>query len=39
MPELGWRYGYFLVLGVLLAIAALILRWLQRQGWTRVGDE
>ena len=39
MPELNWRYGYFLVLGVLLAIAALILRWLQRQGWTRVGDE
>jgi len=39
MPELQWRYGYFVVLGVLATIAALVLRWLSRQGWTRVGDE
>lgn len=39
MPELEWRYGYFAVLGVLVTIAALVLRWLSRQGWTRVGDE
>lgn len=39
MPELDWRYGYLLVLAVLGTLAFLILRWLRRQGWTRVGDE
>jgi magnesium transporter len=39
MPELEWRYGYFAVLGVLLLLSFLILRWLRRQGWIRVGEE
>ncbi len=39
MPELGWRYGYFAVLGLLALVALLIVRWLHKQGWTRVGDE
>lgn len=39
MPELRWRYGYFLVLGVLAAVAVAILNWLRRQGWTRIGED
>ncbi|MCC7013077.1 MAG: magnesium/cobalt transporter CorA [Planctomycetes bacterium] len=39
MPELHWRYGYFIVLAVLAGVALLILRWLRRQGWTKVGEE
>ncbi len=39
MPELGWRHGYFVVLGLLALVAALIVRWLHKQGWTRLGDE
>jgi magnesium transporter len=39
MPETRWRYGYFVVLGVLAVIATSIVAWLRRQGWTKVGDE
>lgn len=39
MPELRWRYGYAVILAVLVVAAGLILRWLRIQGWTRVGDE
>jgi magnesium transporter len=39
MPETSWRWGYPLVLGILLATALFIVHWLRRQGWTKVGDE
>jgi magnesium transporter len=39
MPETQWRYGYFVVLGVIGVVAFFIVRWLHRQGWTRVGEE
>jgi len=35
MPELGWRYSYFVVIGFMLSVivAALVLFW--RRGWFR----
>ena len=33
MPELHWRYGYFVVLGVLLGIAVAMLYWFRRRGF------
>lgn len=33
MPELGWRYGYFAVWGVMLAIAAGMLWFFRRRRW------
>jgi len=33
MPELAWRYGYFIVLGVLLAIGAGLLLLFKRRGY------
>jgi len=33
MPELGWPYGYPLVLAVMLALAAGLLGYLYRKGW------
>jgi magnesium transporter len=33
MPELGWRYGYPLVLGVVLAICITLHRVFKRSGW------
>jgi magnesium transporter len=37
MPELGWRHGYFLVVGFMLLVvtSALIVFW--RRGWFRPG--
>lgn len=33
MPELKWRYGYFLVLAVMLIVACMQIFWLCRRGW------
>ena len=33
MPELDWKYGYFIIWGVNIAIAWLIFRWLKKQKW------
>lgn len=33
MPETGWRYGYFGVLGLMAALAAGMLWWFRRRGW------
>ncbi len=33
MPELGWHYAYFVVLGLMFAIAVGMLFWFRRKGW------
>ena len=33
MPELGWHFGYPLVMGVMLAIAIFMLMFFRRRGW------
>jgi len=33
MPELEWRYGYFLVLGIMGVIALIMSIWFKRSGW------
>jgi magnesium transporter len=33
MPELGWRWGYFLVLGVMLALGVLMVILFKRRRW------
>ena len=33
MPELDWRYGYFVVLGAIAAICALLFARFKRSGW------
>jgi hypothetical protein len=33
MPELRWRFGYFVTLGVMLAIAIVMLIYFRRRGW------
>jgi magnesium transporter len=33
MPELRWRYGYFLVLSVIVVACALLYRGFKRNGW------
>jgi magnesium transporter len=33
MPELHWRYGYFIVMGAMLAISLVMLAWFRRKGW------
>ena len=33
MPELGWKYGYFLVLGVIAAVCFVLYRLFRRNGW------
>ena len=33
MPELGWRYGYFAVLGGTLAICGYLFYRFRRAGW------
>jgi len=33
MPELSWRYGYFIVLGVMLLIGVVMFRWFKKKGW------
>lgn len=33
MPELGWRYGYFTVLSVMVIIGGGMFVWFKRKGW------
>jgi len=33
MPELEWKYGYFMVLGLMAAICGLLYRAFKRNGW------
>jgi len=33
MPELDWKYGYFVIWGLNILIAWLIFRWLKKQKW------
>ena len=33
MPELRWRYGYFLVVGVIVALCAWLYVRFKRLGW------
>jgi len=33
MPELDWKYGYFIIWSVNIAVAWLIFRWLKKQKW------
>lgn len=33
MPELRWRYGYFLILGIMVSIGICMLIWFKRRGW------
>lgn len=33
MPELEWRYGYFAVLGVMLALGGGMYVWFKKKGW------
>ena len=35
MPELEWRYGYFVVLGVMVVVALALLGIFRRKGWLR----
>ncbi|PLR94177.1 magnesium/cobalt transporter CorA [Bacillus sp. T33-2] len=35
MPELTWKYGYFLVLFVMLAIGVGMALWFRKKGWFR----
>ena len=33
MPELGWRYGYLMALGLMLAVALGLVFYFKRKGW------
>ncbi|MBM7646285.1 magnesium transporter [Scopulibacillus daqui] len=33
MPELHWRYGYFMILGVMTLIGVLMVLWFKLKGW------
>ncbi|HYM52316.1 MAG TPA: magnesium/cobalt transporter CorA [Candidatus Dormibacteraeota bacterium] len=33
MPELGWTFGYPLVIGVMIVICILLYRWFKKVGW------
>ena len=33
MPELKWEYGYFLVIGVIIAICTTLYVQFRRNGW------
>lgn len=33
MPELSWRYGYFVVLGAMLSLVSGMLYMFRRKGW------
>ncbi|MCP5145333.1 MAG: magnesium/cobalt transporter CorA [Gammaproteobacteria bacterium] len=35
MPELGWRYGYITVIGVMALAALALLVWFWRKGWLK----
>jgi len=33
MPELKWKYSYFVMIGVMVVITAVMLRFFRRRGW------
>ncbi len=33
MPELGWRWGYFMVLGIMIGVAAIMVVFFRRKKW------
>lgn len=33
MPELGWKYGYFVILGIMLIIGVTMFFWFKKKGW------
>ncbi len=33
MPELQWRYGYFIVVGIMVVIGISMFLWFRRKGW------
>jgi len=33
MPELTWKYGYFLAIGLMLVIGLSMYRWFKKNGW------
>ncbi|HQR18427.1 MAG TPA: CorA family divalent cation transporter [Gemmatimonadales bacterium] len=35
MPELGWRFGYPLTIGAMVAVCLAIFLWFRRRGWMR----
>lgn len=39
MPELGWHYGYFLVLALMMFIALMMFRYFVKKGWLRRGNK
>jgi magnesium transporter len=39
MPETAWRYSYFVVVAILIGLGVVLFRWMQRLGWTQIGDE
>jgi magnesium transporter len=38
MPELNWRYGYFFALGLMAALAVVMLIYFRKKGWMGSGD-
>jgi len=38
MPELGYRYGYFLTLGAMVLLASILLVYFWRRGWIFQGE-
>jgi magnesium transporter len=33
IPELKWKYGYFLILGVMAFLGISMFLWFKRKGW------
>ncbi|HEY5153139.1 MAG TPA: CorA family divalent cation transporter, partial [Acidimicrobiales bacterium] len=33
MPELHWRYGYFMAVGLMLVMTVSLYTWFKRKGW------
>ena len=33
MPELGWHYGYFIALGLMLTLTISLYTWFKKKGW------
>ena len=38
MPEVHWRYAYFVALGVVGVVGFAIFRWFQKRGWTNLDE-
>jgi magnesium transporter len=39
MPELNWRYGYFVVLAIMMVIALIMFRYFVEKGWLHRGGK